>query len=212
MKTYSIIWIILIIVIIIWIIWTILIVKNIEEPNYKRVENKKWYSIREYSNYIVAEVEVTWPQDEALSNGFRLLAWYIFWWNTKKQSIAMTAPVNDIENSSEKIAMTVPVSETITENNSRIIQFSMPSKFTLSSLPIPNNEKVKIREISWYKAAVLQYTWYATESKIEKMKQKLITYLNNDNIQINGNIISAQYNPPLSFPLLRKNEIIIPIK
>jgi hypothetical protein len=44
------------------------------------------------------------------------------------------------------------------------------------------------------------------------MKNKLLEILKKDNKQIVGDIVSAQYNPPLSFPLLRRNEIIIPIQ
>lgn len=212
MKRIYISWIILAVVLIIWSIGTILVVNNLEEPSYSILETKKWYEIREYSSYIVAEVEIWWSQNQALNNWFRLLAGYIFWWNTKDESITMTAPVNNIQKNWEEIAMTVPVSETITEKNTRIVQFSMPSKYTLETLPVPNNERVKLKKITWYKAAVLNYTWYATENKVEKMKNKLVWYLNSESIEINWDIISAQYNPPLSFPFLRRNEIIIPIK
>jgi hypothetical protein len=59
----------------------------------------------------------------------------------------MTAPVSEITQKSEQIAMTVPVSNTITDNNLRIVQFSMPSKYSLEDLPNPNNKQVKIKKI-----------------------------------------------------------------
>jgi hypothetical protein len=88
----------------------------------------------------------------------------------------------------------------------------MPSEYSLEDLPKPNNKQVKIKKIEWYKSAVLQYSWYANENKVNKMKDKLVSYLNKDGIEINWEIVSAQYNPPFSFPLLRRNEIMIPIK
>jgi hypothetical protein len=59
----------------------------------------------------------------------------------------MTAPVNEITQSSEQIAMTVPVSNTITDGKLRIVQFSMPSEYSLEDLPKPNNKQVKIKKI-----------------------------------------------------------------
>jgi hypothetical protein len=88
----------------------------------------------------------------------------------------------------------------------------MPSKYTLENLPNPNDKQVKIKQIIWYKSAVLKYRWYANEKKVNKMKEKLLSYLDTDGIEIDWDIVSAQYNPPFSFPLLRRNEIIIPIK
>lgn len=173
------------------------------------MEKKDWYEIRQYDDYIVAEVEVNWDQGTALNSGFRYLAWYIFGWNTSQKSISMTSPVNDIK--SEKIAMTSPVND-IKSWDTHIVQFILPGEYTLETLPLPNNDKVKLREVEWYKAAALTYRLWATEEKVKTMKQKLNNYLQRDSIEITGEVISAQYNPPASFPLTRRNEIIVEIK
>lgn len=203
--------VILSIILIIWIIGTIYAVSALEEPKYTVLEKKNWYQIRQYENYLVAEVQVTGNQEQALNSGFRLLAWYIFWGNTTQESISMTIPVSDIQSSSEKIAMTVPVSD-ISNGDAHTIQFSLPSKYTLSSLPKPNNNQVNIREVTWYKAAVLRYTGWAREETVETKKQQLSDLLQNDDIRSIWDMNSAQYNPPFSFPWLRRNEIIVEIK
>ena len=203
---------VLIIALIIWIVWSLIAVRNLEEPKYTVISEKDWYEIRKYASYIVAEVEVTGWQNEALNKGFSLLAGYIFWWNTSKTSIAMTVPVAEVEDLSQNIAMTVPVSNTLDSGDTRKVQFSMPSKYTLETLPKPNNDKVTLKTLPWYSAAVLQYSGYATESKVEKMKAKLVEKLTADKVEIVWDIVSAQYNPPFSFPLMRRNEIIVTIK
>lgn len=58
----------------------------------------------------------------------------------------MTTPVSDIKSSSEKIAMTVPVSD-ISSGNTHTIQFSLPSKYTLETLPKPENDKVQLKKV-----------------------------------------------------------------
>ena len=67
------------------------------------------FELRDYPALAVAEVSVSGERKEAAGKGFRLLAGYIFGGNTRKQSIAMTAPVVQQAATNVKIAMTAPV-------------------------------------------------------------------------------------------------------
>ena len=194
----------------IWIIGSYIAVRTLEEPKYTIISQQEWYEVRQYNSYLAAQVEVNGTQDQALNSGFRLLAGYIFGWNNSGDSIAMTVPVSETQ--SEQISMTLPVSNTLASGNTRIVQFSMPSKYTLENIPKPNNNSVQLKQIYGYKAAVLRYGWYSYESRVEKMKIKLTDFLTRDSQLILWDISSAQYNPPFSFPLMRRNEIIIPIQ
>ena len=198
-------------VLVIWAVGSYLVVRTIEEPKFTLVENKKGYDIRAYEPYIIAETDVTGDYNDATSNGFRVIADYIFGNNTSRSSIAMTAPV--LENkSSEKIAMTVPVIDTEKDENSRTISFVLPSQYTLETLPMPNNPQVTITQVDARKVAVLSFTWYPTAKRVEAKKQALIALLERDGLKTDGEIQVARYNPPLSMPLMLRNEIIIPIK
>lgn len=198
-------------VLVIWAIGSYLVVRNIEEPKFTLVERKTGYEIRNYEPYIIAETDVTGDYNDATSNGFRIIADYIFGNNTSRSSIAMIAPV--LENkSSEKIAMTVPVMNTEKDNSTRTISFVLPSQYTLETLPMPNNPKVTITQVDTRKVTVLSFTWYPTAKRIEAKKQALIALLDRDGLEVNGEIQVARYNPPLSMPLVLRNEIIIPIK
>ena len=203
--------IILAVVLAIWIIWSYLSVKDLEEPSYTVVSTEDWYEIRQYESYIVAEVEVSGDQRQALNSGFRYLAGYIFWGNSKQDSIKMTAPVTE-SNTSEKISMTTPVLETENSEQTRTVQFTMPSKYTLETLPVPDSERVTLREVPAKKVAALRFTWFATEQKVAAKKQELQKYLERDDVKISWSLTSAQYNPPLSFPFTRRNEILTEIQ
>jgi SOUL heme-binding protein len=198
----------------IWIIGSYAVVWTIEEPAYTVLEKKDGYEIREYAPYIMAATTVTGDYDLATNQGFRIIADYIFGNNQKRESIAMTTPVLESPsvNSSEKIAMTVPVLETASTNATRTIAFVVPSKYTLDTLPLPNNNAVKLIPVSARKVAVLRYTWYPTASRTEAKKAELIAYLTRDGKIVTGEIETARYNPPLSMPLTLRNEILIPIE
>lgn len=195
--------------IITWAIGSYLVIRNLEEPSYTVLEKRNGYEIREYAPYITAETEVTGTYSEALNEGFRIIADYIFGNNTAKESIAMTAPV--LQNKSEEIAMTVPVLNTETNAENRTIAFVLPSKYTFETLPTPNNSRVILSEKPAQKKAVLRFTWYATESRVAKKIEDLKTLLEKDGVSTFGPVQVAQYNPPFSFPLTHRNEIIISI-
>lgn len=198
---------------IIWIIGSYAVVWTIEEPAFTVLEKKDGYEIREYAPYIMAATTVTGDYDRATNQGFRIIADYIFGNNTKRESIAMTTPVleSPTEDMSEKIAMTVPVIESASTNTTRTIAFVVPSKYTLDTLPLPNNEAVKLIAMPARKVAALRYTWYPTATRTETKKAELIKYLTRDGKIVAGAIETARYNPPLSMPLTLRNEILIPI-
>lgn len=196
----------------IWIGWTLFVIRGIEEPSYTVVERRDGYEIREYASYIVAEVEVEGDMSDALSSGFWQLAGYIFGGNTTQSSIAMTAPVMGTTKLSESIAMTAPVMDRVSNSGKHIVAFTMPSKYTLENLPKPDNANVRFRIVEKTKMAVLWYTWYATETRVDAKKKSLIEWLARDGYTMKWDIVSAQYNPPLSFPLLRRNEVMVDIE
>ena len=197
-----------------WSIGSYLFVRNVEEPQYEVVAKKDGYEIRAYKSYIIAEVEVAGDQDDALRAGFRLIADYIFGNNTVMSKIAMTVPVLDEaqEAPSEKIAMTVPVIDEALSDTIHKISFIMPSQYTLETIPKPNDKRVQLKVVEQKKVAALRFTWYATESRVEKQKARLAKLLQRDGIATIGNVQLAQYNPPLSAPYMRRNEILVEIE
>lgn len=201
-------------VLLVWTLGSYISISKLEEPKYIVLQKQKGYEIREYESYIIAEVEVTGPQREAVNKGFRLIADYIFGNNTSTSKIAMTAPVIDEvqEVDYEKIAMTVPVIDEELSDNIHKVSFVLPSLYTLETIPKPNNTKVKLRTVESRKVAALRFTWYATESRVEKNKSKLVQLLEGNEVVTTGNLQLAQYNPPLSAPFTRRNEILVTIE
>lgn len=216
MKYLSVI-VVILVVLVIWSVGSYVAVRGIEKPQYTVVEQREGYEIRRYETYIVAEVLVDGQYQEALNEGFMKVADYIFGNNTKRTDIAMTAPVlseeSQLEYQSEKIAMTSPVlSEPTEEGQQFSVAFIMPSKYSMTTLPEPNNDQINIREVSEQTVAVLKFSWYATDSRIQKKQQQLMDQLKADGIEMLSLPRVAQYNPPLSAPWMRTNEIQIRIK
>ncbi len=199
---------------VVWALGSYLAVRNLEEPSYTVTEKKDGYELRQYDPYIVAETVVSASEyNRDISNGFRAVAGYIFGDNTTKEKISMTTPVLEQPGDrSEKIAMTVPVLEGSSDSATRTVAFVLPSNYTLDTLPTPNNEAVKLRAVDGRKVAALRFTWYGTPARVASKKAWLLEQLEQDGFTVVGEPQAAFYNPPLSMPLVLRNEILIEVE
>lgn len=181
----------------------------IEEPSYRVITQSEPFEIRQYSPLIVAQVEVPGDLSEASSAGFRLIANYIFGNNiaVREGGVNMAEPVP------EKIAMTVPViAEGKGDQKTWLIQFVMPKQYTMDTLPKPNNPQVKLLPIGSQKLAVIRFTGFVSDDKVQEKTAELLAWIKSRNELPLGNPRLARYNPPWSIPWMRRNEILIPIQ
>jgi len=185
----------------------------IEEPKYSVIETIPPFELRSYAPMILAEVQVDGDLDEASSQGFRLIAAYIFGQNQVSEKIAMTTPVAVEEQTikNAKIAMTTPVN--IESNAGQwTVSFVMPSEYTMESLPKPLNAKVQLRQIPAVKRAVMTFSGFYNAQKVTEKTLELEEWMRTKNLQANGVPKFARYNPPWTLPFLRRNEIMIDVR
>lgn len=204
----------LIVVVTLWSVWGFF-GSRVEQAEYTVVRKMNDYEIREYPAHIVAQTTIKGSYGASMGSGFSIVAGYIFGGNTKKESIAMTAPVvvqkGDVKKVSENIAMTAPVVAT-TEGDSQIISFGMPRSYTLETLPTPNDSRVKIVMIPAKKYAVIQFSWYRSDRRIKNMQEKLRSALVRDGVATEGSTAYAGYNAPWTPPWMTRNEVLIELK
>lgn len=205
--------VVLIIIFALWSIWGFF-GSRVEQAEYTVVKKMNDYEIREYPAHIVAQTAVEGSYGDSMSNGFRIVAGYIFGGNAKKESIAMTASVVakkvEVKKVSENIAMTSPVVATAV-GDSQVISFGMPRSYTLETLPTPNDPRVKIVMIPAKKYAVMQFSWYRSDTRIKNMQKKLLSALTRDGVVTQGGISYAGYNAPWTPPWMTRNEVLVEI-
>jgi hypothetical protein len=122
----------------------------------------------------------------------------------------MAAPVRQ-EVSSERIAMAVPVTEEKHKDNIHRISFTMPHKYTLETLPEPNDHRIKFKEIKNQRVAVLRFSGRVKEKMAYEKIESLRQWLDKKGLRPQSNFIIAQYNNPAIPGFLRRNEIIVEI-
>jgi len=184
-----------------------------EEAKYTLIEKDGAFEVRAYDSKLIAEVLLDGEMSDATSAGFRLLADYIFGNNTapsgKSEKISMTAPVT-VENRSEKIAMTAPVAIQSEQKGWRV-WFVMPSHFSLATLPKPNNPLVVIKPIAAKRYAVVRFSGWVDDEKMQAKLKELSAWLAVKKLTSKGQPELARYNPPWTLPFLRRNEVMLEI-
>jgi hypothetical protein len=182
---------------------------TIEEPKFALALKEGAFELRDYAPSVVAEVIVTGDQQDASSTGFRLLAGYIFGGNATRAKIAMTTPVTKIA-TGEKIAMTAPVMQ-IAGAGHWLVRFTMPARYALSDLPIPNDRAVTLKAIPAARFAVLRFSGLTGEAKVADATARLRSLVTAKGLVAIGPSALARYNPPWTLWFLRRNEVLLPV-
>jgi hypothetical protein len=163
----------------------------IESPQYDVLRHDGNFELRKYTGYLIASIDVkSDSHSTAGSQAFRYLADYIYGNNELKNQIPMTAPVS-----------------TTYKKGTYTVSFTMPSGYSLKTLPKPNNANIKVESISTQNMAVVKFSGFTSESKIDKKVQELKAWCNEKKIKVSGDPIVSRFDMPLTPGFLRHNEI-----
>ena len=191
----------------------------IEEPAYTVVREGPGFELRRYQPQLLAETDVRGRFDQAGGKAFRILADYIFGNNQAAEKIAMTAPVSqrpataDDQDRGTRIEMTAPVTQRAknAQTGAFVVSFVMPARFTLDTVPRPNDARVRLREEPARLMAALRYSGGWGESRYRDHQARLLDAVRAAGLTPIGEPIYARYNSPFSLPFLRRNEVLIEV-
>ena len=169
----------------------------VETPSYEVIREIDGVEIRLYPGLILATV-----MGDGDGNPFRRLFQYISGNNSGSSKISMTAPVL----TPERIEMTAPV---ISEGYS--MSFIVPSKYTMETVPTPNDERIRIQEVPERKLAVIRFRGWARGGSVERQKARLISVLHENGVETVGEPFLMRYNSPWTPGFMRRNELGIEI-
>ena len=185
-------------------------IRNYEEPRYQALVQEDNFEIRLYSDVLVAQSTSSGTYKESSGSNFDRLAGYIFGKNKINKKIDMTSPVLQ-KKESEKMDMTVPVFQQ-QENTDWTMTFVLPSQYSIDTAPIPLDDDVVVKVLPKVKVATLRFNGSLNEDSIQKNTQKLEDWVKQKNFNVVSSPYSAAYDPPWTLPMLRRNEIHIPIE
>lgn len=127
----------------------------------------------------------------------------------------MTAPV--ITGGPKQLAMTAPV---VTGQD--FMQFVLPFELKkLEDVPKPNNKDITIRQVPRKVVAVARFSGSFSQALFSAKLEELYQKLKQDQVVTDGELVKkddhlgglpwsyAQYNPPFTLPMFRRNEVWI---
>ena len=165
--------------------------KGIETYPYEVVKQYQSFEVRSYEASLFTSVKLPTNQyEKASSNGFSILAGYIFGGNDKQEKIAMTSPVS------------------MSLEDSMTMMFMVPKELDKTKLPKPNQKSIEFIEEPAKTMAAIAFGGWANDDKIEKNKVKLIEALKREGISHTKRFYYFGYNPPYEV-VNRRNEVLV---
>ncbi|MEM6316832.1 MAG: heme-binding protein [Bacteroidota bacterium] len=164
---------------------------DIEMYPYKVIKEYDAFEIREYESSLFTTVKLgTSEYEKASSEGFSVLAGYIFGGNDRNEKIAMTSPV----------AMLM--------EDSMTMMFMVPKELKKEGLPTPNDNSIEFQEMPPKTVAAIRFGGWANSDKIVTHKRMLVEALEAQGIPHTNEFYVLGYNPPFEL-INRKNEVIV---
>ena len=162
-----------------------------EQHNYKVIKKFDKFEIRKYDAALFSSVKLNKKgYKESSSEGFRILAGYIFGDNAAKEKIAMTSPV------------------VMELGDSSKMMFMVPKNYNLKNLPNPNNSKIVFEKEEVKIIAAIRFDGWADDEKIEKYKTILSNELVKEKLNFINKFSFLGYNPPYEV-MNRRNEVVV---
>ena len=177
----------------------------IEDPGYEVVQPLEGAEVRQYAPYVVAQVLVSGPADDAGTQAFPILAGYIFGKNKGGTKLDMTAPVTQAA-VPMKLGMTASVTQA-EEPDGFIVQFVLPKGTTLATAPEPVDPRVQLREVPARRVAVIRYSGFWSQANFDEHLAKLEAALRAAQLPWAGEPTLSRYNAPFTPWFMRRNEI-----
>lgn len=191
MKTVLIVVLVLIIIFAIVQVYAMKSQNGIEKYPYKVIKTYDAFEVRSYEATLFTSVKLTTGDyKKGSSQGFSVLAGYIFGGNEENKKIAMTSPVS------------------MSLEDSMTMMFMVPKNFKKEDLPKPNQSQIEFKEEPAKKMAVVTFGGWANDKKIEDYKNQLIKALDKEGISYTNRFYFFGYNAPYE-AINRKNEVVV---
>ena len=194
MKILTIILVVIILVFAFAQIYFMLLQRNIETYPYTVKKKYDRFEIRKYEATLFTSVTLTSKgYKNTSSQGFSILAGYIFGKNDRKEKISMTSPVS------------------MSLEDSTTMMFMVPKKLNKETLPKPEQSGIEFKEEPAKLLAAISFGGWANDAKIEKYKQELKAALDAQGITYSNKFYFFGYNAPFEV-FNRKNEVLVELE
>lgn len=184
--------------------------EGLEEPSYTVVEDNDLYEIRSYDAYSVVSTAVSSDADVSALEGmaagsaFNTLASYIFGANDESKVMDMTTPVTTTSAGDMRFYLNPIDTERIPKPTAKNSETT--------------DDALEIVQVPAALLAIRKFTGFVTDGEVARQKDTLLQALEMDGVELDvahGAIVPHivfQYNPPYTIPMVRRNEVGVPVR
>ena len=87
----------------------------------------------------------------------------------------------------------------------------MPREYSIEDVPTPNDQRVRIRQETPTRLAVLTFSGLTGDRMVSRRTKELLELVRNRNLEPIGAPILARYDPPWTPWFARRNEMMIAV-
>eukprot|EP00536_Pseudo-nitzschia_multiseries_P008357 jgi/Psemu1/257155/estExt_Genewise1Plus.C_2110006 len=192
--------------------------EGLEEPTYTVIEKTDLYEIRSYEAYSVASTALSTSDSDstaaldgiAAGSAFNALASYIFGANSEGKVMDMTTPVTTTSTGEMRFYLNFADADRIPAPKSETGSSTNGGEVSVDDIEIVNIPAALL--------AIRKFPGFATDGEVARQKDALLQALETDGVELDvahGAVVPHvvfQYNPPYTLPMVRRNEIGVPVR
>ena len=163
---------------------------------YSVVSAHDGFELRSYADCVLVQVVQQGDFMTAGSRGFNPLFSFISGNNSKRQKIAMTAPV-----------IQQPLGE-----NEHIISFVMPADFNSNDTPAPLGSAMSVTAVPSHLAAARSFSGSWNARKFDSEGAALLAAVSKAGLKTRGGLYWSRFDPPFKPGFLRHNEVLVDLE
>ncbi|MEO0026732.1 MAG: hypothetical protein RL716_63 [Actinomycetota bacterium] len=166
----------------------------IEKPEYRVVGSGFGIELRDYAEHWLAECDQSAVADLRIASNraFNNLFRYISGENSENQKISMTSPVQQVPSA-----------------QGWKVSFVVPKLLATTGIPGPASGAIQLRKVEAGRFAALRYRGLWDQDIFMAKRNELLAAVEKFGLKPVGEVSSAIYNPPLTPPILRRNEVLV---
>ena len=176
-------------------------------PEYRVLVTDGEFELRAYPEIIVAETMIEGPRKEALNQGFRALADYIFAKSRDGEELPMSVPV--LQDSGQATTTDGLMFDDTAEGQWRV-RFVMPEGRARDDLP-EAPAGINLVEVPARRVAAVKFSGVADDGRLTEQEDLLRGWLQRRGEDVAREPEYAFYNSPMIPPPLRRSEVLLPL-
>jgi len=163
---------------------------------YRVLRKYPGFELRKYPAGFQIETKVEGEFLRAGNLGFGPLVRFISGANSKRASIAMTAPV---------------IQESLSESV-HLVRFVLPKGIDKDQIPKAVDGQVSVIAVPEHLACVKRFSGSWSKEKFEQKSKELVSEMLTESLEPEGSFYSARYDPPWKPGFLKRNEVLIRVR